>query len=147
MYDVIIAGGSITGLLCAREIASQGNNVLVIEEDYEIGTPEHCGGMVSSSGLEHLGVIPNRKTLNHIIETAKIFSPCGKNFSINSVNQKVAEINRRELDKQIAHQAQKNGAEIRVKTSSCLERLLLEVLATLLQLLNLELFLEDILIL
>jgi len=117
MYDVIVAGGSIAGLLCAREIASQGNSVLVIEEDYEIGTPEHCGGMVSSSGLEHLGVIPNRKTLNHIIETAKIFSPCGKNFSINSVNQKVAEINRRELDKQIAHQAQKNGAEIRVKTS------------------------------
>ena len=36
---------------------------------------------------------------------------------INSAKQKVAEISRRELDKQIAHQAQKNGAEIRVKTS------------------------------
>lgn len=117
MYDVIVAGGSIAGLLCAREIASHGNSVLVIEEDYEIGTPEHCGGMVSSSGLEQLGVIPNRKTLNHTIETAKIFSPGGKSFSINSINQKVAEINRRELDKQIAHQAQKNGAEIKVKTS------------------------------
>jgi len=40
MYDVIVAGGSITGLLCAREIASQGNSVLVIEEDYEIGTQQ-----------------------------------------------------------------------------------------------------------
>ena len=25
---------------------------LVIEEDYEIGTPEHCGGLVSIAGLE-----------------------------------------------------------------------------------------------
>ena len=29
----------------------------------------------------------------------------------------MVEINRRELDKQIAHQAQKNGATIKVKTS------------------------------
>jgi len=75
MYDVIVAGGSISGLLCAREIASQGNNVLVIEEDYEIGTPEHCGGMVSSSGLEHLGVIPNRKTLKRVRQTNRASSP------------------------------------------------------------------------
>jgi flavin-dependent dehydrogenase len=36
---------------------------------------------------------------------------------VNSKKQKVAEISRRELDKQIAHQAQKMGAEIRVKMS------------------------------
>jgi len=116
-YDVVIAGGSVAGLLCAREIAGEGNSVLVIEEDYEIGTPEHCGGMVSTKGLEELGVIPSNKTLNHIVESAEIFSPNGNSFLINSAKQKVAEISRRELDKQIAHQAQKNGAEIRVKTS------------------------------
>ena len=46
-YDTIVAGGSIAGLLTAREVASKGFSVLVIEEDYEIGTPEHCGGLVS----------------------------------------------------------------------------------------------------
>ena len=61
-YDVVVAGGSVAGLLCAREIASKGNSVLVIEEDYEIGTPEHCGGLVSTSGLEKLGIIPFSKT-------------------------------------------------------------------------------------
>ena len=40
-YDVVVAGGSVAGLLSAREIASKGFSVLVIEEDYEIGTPEH----------------------------------------------------------------------------------------------------------
>jgi len=116
-FDVVVAGGSVAGLLCAREIASEGFSVLVIEEDYEIGTPEHCGGLVSFAGLEELGIIPFRKTFDHMIESAKITSPNGKSFTINSEKQKVVEISRRELDKQIAFQAQKNGAIIKVKTS------------------------------
>ena len=116
-YDVVIAGGSVAGLLCAREIASKGFSVLVIEEDYEIGTPEHCGGLVSLSGLEELGVIPFKKTFDHMIELAEITSPNGNSFTINSKKQKVIEISRRELDKQIAFQAQKNGAVIKVRTS------------------------------
>ncbi len=114
---MVIAGGSIAGLFCAREIASNGHSVLVLEEDYEIGTPEHCGGLVSISGLEDLGVVPHRKTFDHFIESAEIFAPNGTSFIVNSKKQKVAEISRRELDKQVAHQAQKMGAEIRVKTS------------------------------
>ena len=116
-FDVVIAGGSVAGLLCAREISSKGFSVLVIEEDYEIGTPEHCGGLVSLSGLEELGTIPFKKTFEHMIESAKITSPNGNNFTINSEKQKVVEISRRELDKQIAFQAQKNGAVIKVRTS------------------------------
>jgi len=115
-YDVIIAGGSIAGLLCAREIASNGNSVLVLEEDFEIGTPEHCSGLVSTSGLEELGILPLRKTFDHLIESAELFAPNGKSFSINPKRQKVAEVSRRELDKQAAHQAQKNGAKIQVKS-------------------------------
>ena len=116
-YDVIIAGGSVAGLICAREIASNNHSVLVIEEDYEIGTPEHCGGLVSIAGLEELGIVPFRKTFDHLIESAEIHAPNGNSFSINSKKQRVAEISRRELDKQIAHQAQKNGAIIKVRTS------------------------------
>lgn len=113
----MIAGGSVAGLLCAREIASNGFSVLVIEEDYEIGTPEHCGGLVSIAGLEELGIIPFRKTFDHIIESAEVSAPNGDSFTINSTKQKVVEISRRELDKQIAFQAQKNGAVIKVRTS------------------------------
>lgn len=116
-FDVVIAGGSVAGLICAREIASSKHSVLVIEEDYEIGTPEHCGGLVSISGLDELGIVPFKKTFDHLIESAEIYAPNGNSFSINSARQKVAEISRRELDKQIAHQAQKNGATIKVRTS------------------------------
>lgn len=116
-FDVVIAGGSVAGLLCAREIASRKFSVLVIEEDYEIGTPEHCGGLVSMAGLKELGVIPFRRTFDHMIESAEIVSPNGTSFAINSEKQRVAEISRRELDKQIAFQAQRNGATIKVRTS------------------------------
>ncbi len=115
-FDVIVAGGSVAGLLCAREVASGGFSVLVIEEDYEIGTPEHCGGLVSIAGLEELGLVPSGKTFDHIIESAEITAPNGDSFTISSKKQRVVETSRRELDKQIAFQAQKSGAVIRVRT-------------------------------
>lgn len=116
-FDVVVAGGSIAGLFCAREIAKAGHRVLVIEEDFEIGSPEHCGGLVSASGLEDLGIVPSAKTLDSQIHSATLSSPGGKKITLDAKKQNVVVINRREFDKQIAHQAQKNGAEIRVKTS------------------------------
>src|SRR6185437_5399125 len=116
-YDVVIAGGSVAGLLCAREIAGKGHSVLVIEEDSEIGTPEHCGGVVSIPAMDDLGIIPVRATLDNKIRTAKIVSPSGKDFTIYARPQQVIVLDRREFDKQIAHQAQVNGAEIRVRSS------------------------------
>lgn len=117
-YDVVVAGGSIAGLLCAREIATAGHTVLVVEEDYEIGTPEHCGGLVSSTGLRELGIIPFGNTLMHQIKKARITTPDGAHsITIDAKKQNVIGVNRRDLDKQIAHQAQKNGAEIITRTS------------------------------
>ena len=117
MYDAVIAGGSISGLLAAREIAKEGYSVLVLEEGFEVGSPEHCGGLVSKNALKELEIKPSNKTFDSEIECAKIFSPEGKEITINSKRQQIIVINRRELDKQIARQARDNGAEISVKTS------------------------------
>ncbi|MDP8888248.1 MAG: NAD(P)/FAD-dependent oxidoreductase [Thermoproteota archaeon] len=116
-YDVVIAGGSISGLLAAREIAAGGLSVAVLEEDPEIGTPEHCGGLVSISGIQNLGIVPDIDTIeNNRITHAKIISPSSY-FEISAERQKVIVLDRRALDKQIAFQAQEKGAEIRVKCS------------------------------
>ena len=115
-YDVVIAGGSISGLMSAREIAKKGHSVLVLEEGFEIGTPDHCGGLVSKSGLDELGIEPTQKTFDSTINSALIYAPSGKSIEINSKKQKIIVVNRRELDKQVALQAEQSGAEIRVKT-------------------------------
>ena len=89
MYDVVIAGGSIAGLLTAREIANDGHSVLVLEEGFEIGTPEHCGGLVSKKALNELGIELSAKSYDSEINTAKIFSPGGKCFEVDSTKQQI----------------------------------------------------------
>jgi len=116
-FDVIIAGGSISGLLAAREIANPGNrSVAVLEEDSEIGTPQHCGGLVSIDGMKNLGVVPSPNVIQNKIKLAKIFSP-SRSFKLNTKGQKVISLDRRLLDKQVALQAQRMGAEIRTRSS------------------------------
>ena len=82
-----------------------------------IGTPDHCGGLVSKTALNDLGINPSQKTFDSTITSAQIFSPSGKNIIIDSKNQNVVVVSRRELDKQAALQAQRLGAEIMVNTS------------------------------
>jgi geranylgeranyl reductase family protein len=115
-YDVVVAGGSVSGLLAAREIASRGHSVLVIEEDSEIGTPEHCGGLVSLDAIRKLGILPRNNTIQNQVKTAIVRSP-SKNFQINTANQKVVVLERREFDKSIALQSTRLGAKIRTKCS------------------------------
>ena len=116
-YDVVIAGGSISGLLTAREVAKKGYSVLVLEEGFEIGTPDHCGGLVSKIALNELEINPSEKIYDCAINNASIFSPSGKMLEINSKNQQIISVDRRQLDKQAAYQAQKYGAKIVVNSS------------------------------
>jgi digeranylgeranylglycerophospholipid reductase len=116
-YDVVVVGGSLSGLLTAREIGSKSSiSVKVLESDHEIGTPEHCGGLVSLSGLRKLGIVPSSRTFRNHITRAKIYSR-SSSFVVDAKPQDVVAIDRRELDKQIAFQAQKLGVEITTMNS------------------------------
>jgi digeranylgeranylglycerophospholipid reductase len=113
-YDVIVAGGSVSGLLAAREIAAKGLSVAILEEDAEIGTPEHCGGLVSINGIENLGIIPSSNAIENKIRYARI-SSYSKSFELNAEEQKVIVLDRRVFDKQIAFQTQRLGGDIRTR--------------------------------
>ena len=82
MYDVVVAGGSISGLLAAREIAKRGHLVLVVEEGFEVGSPEHCGGLVSKNALKELEIEPSEKTFDSKMKCAKVFSQDGKEITL-----------------------------------------------------------------
>lgn len=113
-YDVLIAGGSVAGLTTARECSSNGNSTIVIEEDHEIGTPEHCGGMVSLSGLQKLGLILDSNNFQNAVPMARIRSKSAS-FELSAEKQNVIVVDRRGLDKQIAKQAEDAGAQIRTR--------------------------------
>lgn len=108
---MVVAGGSISGLLCAREISAQGYTVLVLEKSHEIGTPQHCGGLVSRAALDYLGVIPSNRITGDQIRTARMVSPNGHTVNVDAGNG-ILEVDRRMLDKYVAEQAQKNGTHI-----------------------------------
>ena len=115
--DVVVAGGSVSGLLTAREASARELSVLVVEEDMEIGTPEHCGGLISVNGIKNLGIIPTNRVLLHSVKKAEIFSPSGYSFTINADKQGVIAIDRRAFDKHVAYQASKHGTDIWIKCS------------------------------
>ena len=110
----MIAGGSVSGLLCAREVASRGHSVLVLERDAEIGTPQHCGGLISRAALDHMGINPPSRIFGSTIRVADIAAPDGTCTTLPAPG--VVEIDRRELDKHIAIKAQEAGATIHTST-------------------------------
>ena len=113
-YDVLIAGGSVAGLTTARECSFNDNSTIVIEEDHEIGTPEHCGGMVSLSGLQKLGLMLDSNNFQNAVPMARIRSKSAS-FELSAEKQNVIVVDRRGLDKQIAKQAEDAGAQIRTR--------------------------------
>ncbi|SRR5579884_1205807 len=113
-YKVIVAGGSVSGLFAARELAAAGISVAVLEEDHEIGTPEHCGGLVSMNGIRNLGMVPDAGVLQNTVKRARVFSK-SHDFELDAQKQQIVVIDRRAFDKQIAFQAQRMGADIKVR--------------------------------
>lgn len=109
--DVIVAGGSIAGLLCAREIARRGHSVTVMESGHEVGTPDHCGGLTSLEALDSLGVGDRDAYLGNRIETARVSSAGGSSFEVPGGG--AVEVSRRGLDREAAREAQEAGARIR----------------------------------
>lgn len=111
-FDVIVAGGGACGLIAAREIASSNLRVSVLEEDFEIGIPERCAGLISVKALTCLGLFPSRKIVKNEIKRALIHSPLGSNVEVDATKQRVIVLNRREFDRELARIAEKNGAFI-----------------------------------
>jgi len=113
-YDVIVAGGGVSGLIAAKEVASAGLNVIVLEDDLEIGIPEKCSGLVSMKALTSLGLVPSPKVVRNEVKRAAIHSPTGAKAEFEAIKQKVVVLDRREFDRELARLAISYGAVIEV---------------------------------
>lgn len=111
-YDAIIAGAGPAGLLAATRIAEGGNNVLVLEEHKRIGEPDHCAGLLSSSGLESLNLKPPDEVVQNLVSGARIFAPSGDSILIERGQREAIVIDRRRFDLWLSEIARKKGVDI-----------------------------------
>jgi len=112
LYDVIVGGGSISGLAFAAEAARRGISVLVAEEHEEIGEPEKCDGLVSLRGLRRYGLAPNKEVVQNQIASGVVHSPGGSDLLVNATALDVVVLNRSAYDKQVCEMAESWGAKV-----------------------------------
>lgn len=116
-WEVIVVGAGFVGNLTAKILASRGLEVLVIEEHEQIGTPRHCAGLISISGMQRLHLADVAKKHGLIYNTVRhaIFTGVGgvKRF-ITGKEPTAQVVNRAKLDKYVYHQAQHAGATYRL---------------------------------
>jgi geranylgeranyl reductase family protein len=113
-YDVVVMGGSIAGLLAAREVAATGLSVTVFEQHNEIGLPEKCDGLVSTKGITSLGILPKQRMVQNYINGAWLYSPNGTKMEIDASKQKIVVLDRAEFDRGAASTARSYGSDIQI---------------------------------
>ncbi|TXT56506.1 MAG: hypothetical protein BAJATHORv1_20095 [Candidatus Thorarchaeota archaeon] len=115
-HDVAIIGAGPAGILASIEPARSGFDVQVFEEHESIGKPDHCAGLLSTSGLRTLGLQPPKEVIQNQVIGAKIFSPSGKSILIERGQREALVVNRVAFDRWLAQKAMNNG--VKIQTSS-----------------------------
>ena len=122
-FSVIIVGAGPGGLACAKLLAENGLDVLVLERKPVVG-PKVCGGGITWDGLI-------KRVPEHLIEGAFPRQCIKSNYQktvIKAAKPIVATIQREVLGKWMCDQAQKAGAE--VKTSCLVHKITPETVET-----------------
>jgi len=109
-YDAVVVGAGPAGSAVARDVASRGFSVLLLEEHSVIGQPLHCSGLVTPRTLTLANV--GEQVVQNEIQRAVIQSPLGKELPIGGGRVYALAIDRVRLDQAMAGQAQESGAEL-----------------------------------
>jgi digeranylgeranylglycerophospholipid reductase len=108
--DIAVVGGGPAGSFSALFAANSGARVTVFEEHSTIGSPTHCAGHVSLSGLKQLGLDLPSPLIENTFRSAAFFSPSGKRFSVRFPSPMTCAIDRQLLDQHLASIASSKGA-------------------------------------
>lgn len=110
-YQTIIIGAGPGGLACAKHLADQGREVLLLEKNNCIG-PKSCAGGITHSGL--IRHVPE-DLIERSFSSQHVFSNLQKTV-IRASSPIVSTINRKKLGQYMFSEAQKAGAVIRTNT-------------------------------
>ncbi len=116
--DCLIVGAGPAGSVMAKEIASYGHDVLVLEKKQEIGAPKRCAEGITKHGLEKLGIELHPLCISGRIKGAMLYSPSGKKVVMEGNEMEGYVLERKVFEKWLAAEAIKKGAKYMVKTQA-----------------------------
>lgn len=106
-YDIVVAGGGLTGLYYANKMAELGYKTAILEEHNQIGEPSHCAGIISEAYLQ---VEPKlSQFIVNKAEELRVISPSGKEAIIEGT---AYIIDRVSYDKHLGELCESAGAKI-----------------------------------
>ncbi len=111
-HEAIVIGAGPAGLFSSIELAKRGHDVRILEEHDTIGEPDHCAGLLSTSGLRKLGINIPEYIIQNSISGAKIYSPSGHSILIERGKNEAKVIDRRKFDRWLAERAERLGVNI-----------------------------------
>ena len=110
--DSLVVGAGPSGLIAAKEIASRGYSVKILEEHGQVGVPSHCAGLISLEGLKRIGVDPSNSFIQNVVFGGRIYSPNGQCIEIRDTRPRAYVVDRTALDQHLAEMALDSGAEL-----------------------------------
>lgn len=116
-YDVVVVGAGPAGSAAACECAQQGLKTLCIEEHGTIGYPVQCAGLLSNAAFAECRV-SELPVLNRV-SGARILAGNGTGIVIDAKKTKALVVDRGALDREMAENAAREGAEFLLRTSVC----------------------------
>ncbi len=113
--DCLVVGAGPAGSVAAREMASRGYHVLVVEKRQEIGAPKRCAEGITKHGLEKFDIHLHPLCISGKIGGAMLYSPSGKRVTMEGKDMEGYVLERKVFEKWLASEAIKKGAEYMVK--------------------------------
>lgn len=110
MKDVVVIGGGPGGLVAAKELASRGAAVAVLEEHQAIGDPVHCTGVLAEDVFDTLA-LPREAILNPL-STVRFVAPSGDWFAYTTPAVEAVVIDRYVFDSALSRRAELAGAVV-----------------------------------
>jgi geranylgeranyl reductase family protein len=110
--DSLVVGAGPAGLIAAREIASNGFSIKVLEEHKQVGVPSHCAGLISVEGLRRIGIEASSKFVQNEVFGGRIYSPDGQCIETSDTRPRAYVVDRAVLDQHLAEKALDVGAEL-----------------------------------
>jgi len=110
MYDAIVVGAGPIGSYTAYQLAELGFEVVLIEEDAEVGKDVICTGVIGTEAFERFN-LPQRAIISEI-KAITFFSPSLEAIDYTPSSTLAYVVDRELFDKEILQAAQRKGVDV-----------------------------------